>query len=123
MIVSSNPPSVTFPSPNEWPDTLKNITGITKAREAILTVVDHGFTAADQGITTVDILQVRGMTQINHQPGRIQLIIDPDNFSVNIDSTNYYSYTGGGVISIVTGTPPTEQASFQVFNTPFQNIA
>lgn len=123
--MSSNavPPSVTPPSPNEWPDTIRPITGITRAAQAQVTSVDHGFTSADQGITSVDFLQVRGMIQINGLTGRIQQVIDADNFTVNINSTSFFPYSSGGVANILTGIPPTEQSGFQVFNTPFQNIA
>lgn len=117
------PPSVTPPSPNEWPNTLRTITGIANGNITTVTVPSHGFTDANDGITTVMFLQVRGMVQINGMPGLILSIIDTSNFTVNIDSTNFYAYTSGGVISIVTGQPPTEQESFQTFNTPFQNIA
>ena len=63
------------------------------------------------------------MLPINGQPGLIQQIVDMDNFTVNINTTFDPPYGGGGVISIVTGQPPVEQAGFQYFNTPFQNIA
>lgn len=123
--MSSNaiPPSVTPPSPDEWPSTIRNITGITKAAQAKVTSVAHGFTSEDQGVTTVDFLQVRGMIQINGLPGLIQEVIDADNFTVNINSTNFFTYTSGGYANIVTGSPPKEVSGFQIFNTPWQNTA
>lgn len=125
MVINVPPaPSVTPPSPNEWPqDLIKPISGITQDSQAIVTVTNHGFTSADVGITTVMFLQVLGMRQINGLPGRITAVIDANNFQVNINTTNFYPYRGAGVISIVTGEPPSETASFQIFNTPFQNIA
>lgn len=115
--------SVTYPSPNEWPQTIKPITGITKNSIATVTCTSHGFSSQDIGVTTVDFLQVRGMIQINGLPGLIQSVIDADHFTVNIDTTNFYSYVSGGVISIVTGQPPSTTQGFQIFNTPFENIA
>lgn len=123
VINPANPPSVTFPSPNEWPNTLRTVTGITNAAQAKITAPNHGFTSADQGMTSVMIMQVKGMRQINGMPGLIQNVIDVNNFTVNINSTQFYTYTGGGVIVIDTGQPPTEQLSFQTVNTPFHNIA
>ncbi len=120
---NSIPPSVTPPSPDEWLNTLRTITNITRGSTTFVTAPDHGFTIFDEGITTVMFLQVKGMRQINGMPGRIQTVLDSANFIVNIDSTNFYPYTSDGVISIVTGQPPTQTASFQTFNTPFQNIA
>jgi hypothetical protein len=120
----SNPiaPSVTYPSPNEYPDTLRTITNITRAREATITSVAHGFDSDDIDVTSVDFLQVRGMTQINGLMGVIQEIPDADNFVVNINTTNFTAYSSGGVASIVTGTPALEDQGAQTFNTPFQNI-
>lgn len=122
VINPQNPPPVTYPSPHEWPETIMPITGISKGSQTKVTVVAHGFTSANIGLTTIGFLQVRGMYQINGLPGLIEAIVDANNFMVNIDSTNFYSYTGGGVISIVTGQPPVETLSFQTFNTPFHNI-
>ena len=121
--IDSIQPSVTPPSPNEWPNTIKTITGITNAAQAKITCPSHGFTSQDQGVTTVDILQVKGMSQINGLPGLIQQVIDSSNFTVNINSTRFSTYSSAGVISIVTGTPALEQSGSQIFNTPFQNIA
>jgi hypothetical protein len=117
------PPSVTPPSPNEWPETIRTITGITKAREATITCPTHGFTSEDLNVTTVGFLQVKGMIQINGLPGVIQQVIDANNFTVNINTSQFTSYVSDGVISIETGTPPIEQVGSQWFNTPFQNIS
>jgi hypothetical protein len=114
---------MTYPSPNEWPNTIQNITNINAETQATITVPSHGFTSADQGVTSVMFQQVRGMTQINGLPGRIQLVIDINNFTVDIDTTNFFAYTGGGIINLLTGEPPATQQGFQIFNTPFQNIA
>jgi hypothetical protein len=117
------PPSVTYPSPNEWPETIKSISGITNASVAEVTCTDHTFTTQDESVTTVLFKQVSGMLPINGLPGLIQQVIDDDHFTVNIDTTGFPVYRGGGVISIVTGQPPIETVGFQTFNTPFHNIA
>jgi hypothetical protein len=116
------PPSVTPPSPHEWPNTLRTITGITNGSTTTVTCPNNGFTSADQNQTSVMFLQVKGMFQINGLPGRIIQVIDGTTFVVDINSTNFGHYASAGVISILTGQPPIENASFQYFNTPFQNL-
>lgn len=124
--MSSNavPPSVTPPSPNEWPQNLiVAITGITKDSQATITAPGHGFTALDQGVTFLTVKQVKGMIQINGISCLVQTVIDVNNFTVNVNSTNFYTYVSAGVIIIDSGQPTFEQQGFQYFNTPFQNIA
>lgn len=117
------PPSVTFPSPNEWLDTVQSISGITRDREANVTSTAHTFDSSDIGITSIMFKQVQGMLPINGMTGVIQSIVDADNFTVNINSTNFPIYRGSsGVVITLTGEPPTETQSFQTFNTPWQNI-
>ena len=109
------PPSVTYPSPNEWPNAVRTITNITRANNAQVTSTDHGFTQGDDsGITGINFTQVQGMIQINARYGIIQTVIDTDNFTVNINSTDFFAYTSGGQLQIVSGHAPYD---------PFQNIA
>ena len=124
MASNAVPPSVTPPSPDEWPqDLIKPITGITKDSQAKITSIAHGFTAADVGVTFLMIKQVHGMIQINGINCLIESIVDADNITVNINTTNYFAYTSGGVIIVDSGEPPSQTQGFQTFNTPFQNIA
>lgn len=124
MASNAVPPSVTPPSPNEWPQNLiKIISSITTDSQAQVTCVSHGFTVLDQGVTFILFKQVKGMLQINGQNALIQNVLDLDNFTVNIDSTNFYNYVSDGVIIVDSGLPPFEQLGAQFLNTPFQNIA
>lgn len=123
MTSNAVPPSVTPPSPFEWPETVFPITNITTDSVAKVTCAAHSFTAADVGQTTVIFKQVQGMLPINGLPGLIQSVPDGTHFTVNINTTFFPVYRGGGVICIVTGQPPVETVGFQTFNTPFQNIA
>lgn len=124
MSLRAVPPSVTPPSPNEWPQNLiKVISGITNDSIAKVTSTAHGFTAANVGLTFVMFKQVQGMIQINGLNAIIQQIIDADNFTVNIDTTNFANYSAAGIIIVDSGLPPVQQQGFQYFNTPFQNIA
>ena len=123
MASNAVPPSVTPPSPNEWPQNLiLPITGITNDGQAQVTCVNHGFTSQDVGQTFVMFKQVIGMLPINGQNALVQSIVDVNNFTVNITTTTYPAYASGGVIIIDSGEPPVQQSGFQVFNTPFQNI-
>lgn len=124
MASNAVPPSVTPPSPNEWPqDLLKTISGITNDSRATVTCTAHGFTSQDIGQTSVMFLQVQGMLPINGLPGVIQSVPDANHFTVNIDTTNFPIYRSAGVISVLTGEPPVQQQGFQYFNRPFQNVA
>lgn len=97
------------------------ITGISKAANASITAT-HAFTSADIGVTTVTIHNVVGMTQINTLSGVIQSVTGTTSFTVNIDSTNFSTYTSGGIANVITGVPPTTQTGFQVYNTPLYNV-
>lgn len=123
MTSNAVPPSVVPPSPYEWPDTIRTVTGVTKDSQATVTCPSHGFTTDDQGQTFVMFLQVVGMLPINGMTGIIQQVVNTNVFTVNINTTNFPVYRSGGVISILTGQPPVETVGFQTFNTPFQNIA
>ncbi len=124
MTSNAVPPSVTPPSPNEWPqDLIKDISNITKDSRATVTVIDHGFDSLSEGTTFITFKQVQGMLQINGLDALILSVLDADNFTVNINTTGFYDYRGEGVIIVDSGLPPREQQGFQVFNTPFQNIA
>ena len=108
------PPSVTYPSPNEWPITYRAITGITNSNQPTITAPDHGFTTSDINIVQVDFSQVKGMQEINGKFGFITGIIDDDNFTIALDTTGFHSYTTGGFANINAGTSPED---------PFTNIA
>lgn len=124
MTSNAVPPSVTPPSPDEWPqDLVKTISNITRDSQATITVTAHGFDALSQGVTFVCFKQVQGMLQINGLDAIVQQVIDANNFTVNINTTGFHDYRGGGVIIVDSGLPPVQQSGFQVFNTPFQNVA
>lgn len=117
-----NPPSVTYPSPNEYPETVFPITGITNDSQAEITCAAYPFTADNEDITQITFKQVRGMLPINGKTCLIVEVIDSSHFTVNVNTTQFPPYIGGGVICIDTGQPVVEQQGSQFFNTPFQNI-
>jgi len=72
----------------------RSITKITKASSGALTIgAGHGFSVDEYAL----ISGVRGMTQINNMVGRVTAI-DATTITVNIDTTNFSSYSGGGGI-------------------------
>lgn len=116
------PPSVTYPSPNEFLETVFPITNITNASQAIVTCSAYPFTSQDQLITQITFKQVVGMLPINGITALITKVLSSTQFQVAVDTTNFPVYRSGGVICIDTGQPPVEQQGAQYFNTPWQNI-
>lgn len=98
------------------------ITGISKAANASITAT-HAFTSADVGVTTVGFHGVVGMSQINTLTGVIQSVTSTTSFTVNINTTNFSSYTSGGIANIITGVPATTTFGFQTENTPLYNVS
>ena len=96
------------------------ITGISKASNASITAT-HAFTSADVGVTTVGFHGVVGMGQINTLTGVIQSVTSTTSFTVNINSTNFSTWTSGGIANVITGAPPTTTTGFQTYNTPLYN--
>lgn len=87
-----------------WTATNLTITGISKAANASITAT-HAFTSSDIGVTTVTFSGIKGMTQMNTLRGVIQSVTSTTSFTVNINSTNFTTYTSGGVANIITGSP------------------
>ena len=98
------------------------ITGISKAANASITAT-HAFTSADIGVTTVTFHGIVGMTQMNTLSGVIQSVSSTTSFTVNINSTNFSTYTSGGIANVITGAPPTTTTGFQTYNTPLYNTS
>lgn len=69
------------------------ITGATKADPCVITSPNHGLFSG-QAIT---IRGVQGMTQLNTSAYYRVTVIDANSFSISIDSTNFGTYTAGGV--------------------------
>lgn len=77
-----------------WEAAAVNITGITKAANAVVTAASHGLVTG----SVVKIESVAGMTEINTQYTPITKI-DANSFSCDrIDSTGYTTYTSGGTV-------------------------
>lgn len=104
---------VTYPSPNEWPVTVHAITNITNSPNPTVTAANHGITiSSSENTPKVDFNQVKGMQQINGQFAFVTDVIDANNFTIALDTSQYYAYTSGGFINVTAGAPPID---------PFQN--
>ncbi len=69
----------------------KAITAISQANPGQVTAVGHGFVDGDK----IKIISVLGMTQVNNLYYTIT-VIDPDNFTIGVNTSGYTAYTSGG---------------------------
>lgn len=85
----------------------KNISAVTKADPAQVTITGHGYSVGDE----IFIDNVNGMTDINDQFFNVKSVVDANNITlestlgVSLDSTNFQTYTSGGTASKVFETP------------------
>jgi len=70
------------------------VSGITPASNAVISTDDHAFIAGD----TVILENVEGMTEINGIESLV-LSTTSNSITVNVDSTNFTTYTSGGTAS------------------------
>lgn len=79
------------------------VTAITKAAQAKITVAHHGFKVGE-GVYLEGIL---GMVEINDRFLKVVSVQDTSNFTVNIDSTDFATFTGDtGIVRTTDPTPP-----------------
>lgn len=74
---------------------LLDITGITKADPAVVSVANHGLTDGD----VVYISEVLGMTEVNSDLYIVNVLTSGTFELVGVDSTGYGTYTSGGKIN------------------------
>jgi len=84
-----NPFEITFAA-------AKTITAITKANPAQVTATAHGYNDGDP----VKISGVAGMTEVNDKHFQVQ-VVDANNFTIGVDSTDYTTYTSGGNAELI----------------------
>jgi len=87
-------------SPSEYTATSKTVTAVTKAVNAQVTSTAHGLVVGD----SVTFHNVVGMTQINTLTGKVQSVVDANNFTVNINSVAFTTYVSGGIANLISGT-------------------
>lgn len=78
------------------------ITAITKDANAQVTIAYHGYIVGNQ----IYFNNVLGMSEINGLTGIVTSVIDANNFTVDIDSRTFSTFTGdsGGIVNV--GPPP-----------------
>ena len=84
-----------------------NITGISKAASAIVTFASHTFLVNE----VVSFSGISGMTQMNGLNGMITAK-DATTITVNIDSTTFGTYSGGGIAKTKTATIAIDSSGF-----------
>ena len=100
---------VTYPSPDEWPVTVIDITAIQKGLTTLVTAANHGITLSSTASTPkVDFTQVKGMSQINGKFGFVLSVPNANQVLVDLDTSNFYDYTSGGYLNITGGSPPND---------------
>lgn len=75
--------------------TLKDISAITKATSAVITLKEYSFIKVGATFTVASVL---GMTQINGLTGTVSAT-DGINITCNINSSGFSTYTGGGILT------------------------
>jgi len=78
------------------------VTAITKAANAKITAAFHAYEVGDP----VYLTGITGMTQINDRFLTVVSVIDANNFTVDIDSTDFDTFTGSGGGTARVGSPP-----------------
>lgn len=76
------------------------ISGISQFNPAVVTQINHGFTTGQQ----VYISGVVGMTPINNRLYTVS-VLDPNTYSVDVDSSGFPAYINGGIAWFNPGLP------------------
>lgn len=80
---------------------LLTITAITKAINARVTAAYHGYSVGDE----VYFNDVGGMHELNGLTGTVRSVIDANNFTVDIDTTGFSTFTSDSGGTARTGAP------------------
>lgn len=79
------------------------VTAITKAANAKIAATKHGYKVGDQ----VYFKDIEGMVEINDRFLTVVSVVDANNFTIDIDSTGFSTFTGD-TGQVNTETPPPE---------------
>lgn len=78
------------------------IIAITNAKPAQVTIPYHGYAAGEEFLAR----GVEGMTDINERVLKILAVINEHNFTVDLDTTSFGTFTGSGGGTLRTSAPP-----------------
>ncbi len=70
----------------------QSITAATQANPCQITIAGHGYSNNDW----IMIASVSGMTTLNGKVYKVT-VVDPDNFTIGVNSSGYEAYTSGGI--------------------------
>lgn len=76
----------------------QNITGITQATNPQVTINAHGYSVGDR----FRITGVGGMTEINDWTVSVVSVVDVNNVTIDLDTTDFTAYTSGGTAELAT---------------------
>jgi len=77
--------------------TVKTITAISQAAEAVVTIATHGLAVGD----VFTITQVVGMIEINRLRAKVTYVADANNVWINVDTTGFTAYVSGGKGNVI----------------------
>lgn len=101
LVIADCPASITsdglYLEAGRISSTTKNITSISKASEAQITASSHGYAVGNLVYVNAAVV---GMTQIRQTFGRVVSVVDSNNFTVDVPSTNFTTYTSGGTVAL-----------------------
>jgi hypothetical protein len=75
--------------------TTKSVTNITLGDPTTITCTGHGLTAGDQFMLT----SITGADELEDRMWTVLAVVDPDNFTVDVDSSGFVAYTSGGTVT------------------------
>jgi len=90
------------PTADKFPGTSQNITGITAANPAVVTIAGHNYSDGQR----VSLASIGGMTELNGKTYTIANTTTNTFELESIDSTGYTAYTSGGTSSVVNNDAP-----------------
>lgn len=90
--------------------TAKNITGISKAKPAVVTATAHGLATGD----VVKLAAIVGMTELNGKEFAIKVTAANTFELVGSDSTSYTAWSSGGTATPITWVESNEHKSYSV---------
>lgn len=82
------------------------ISGATQAVNCKITSINHGLVNGD----TLTIYNVYGMTNLNQNTYTVVNVLNANEFTINVDSTLFPAYTGGGYWAVAAPTTMTKFA-------------
>jgi hypothetical protein len=90
----------------------KNITAITQAAAAQVTIAGHGLLVGQP----LFLSGIGGMTRLNGREAAVASVVDANNITININTTSFSAYTSGGTVAQIyeLASPYTEAQLFEI---------